>query len=111
MKLGDWYVFCDICGRRCYASETIQLTQYTGRGGMIVCKQDADKIDPGLIPYNIPKEKLVSRVRINHTNTTDGSPLVDLESMSLSYNIIASQDGAYIVSSQDDARIIATEPI
>lgn len=78
-KLGDWVVFCDICGQKCYASESSQLEAYTGRGGLIVCPKDIDAIDYGLIPYTIPAEKNVPFTRINHTNTTDGSTTENLE--------------------------------
>ncbi len=78
-KLGDWVVFCDICGGKCYASETVKLSTYTGRGGLIVCKSDADAIDPGLIPYTIPAERPVPWTRINHTDTTNGAAPIDPE--------------------------------
>lgn len=109
--IGDWYTFCDICGRRCLASETTKLETYTGRGDLIVCKYDTDQIDPGLIPYRIPVEKNIPWARINHSNTSNGSPLVDLENMSLQYYIVASQDGAYIVSSQDNDKIVGSIPL
>lgn len=78
-RKGDWAVYCDICGQECYASETTKLSVYTGRGGLIVCKNDADKIDPSLLPYKIPTEKNVPWTRINHTDTTNGSEPIDPE--------------------------------
>lgn len=107
----DWIVYCDICGQRYKASETTKLSNYTGKGGLIVCRHDVDKIDYGLVPYLIKAEQNVPYVRVNHTNTDDGSPLVDLEDMTFQYYLASSQDGAIIVSSQDDAYIISTTPI
>jgi hypothetical protein len=110
-RLGDWIAFCDICGRKCYASETTKLASNTGKGGLVVCKYDVDKIDYGLVPYRVPVEKSPPSVRTNHTNTDDGSPTVDLESMTYNYYLASSQDGAIILSSQDDAIIISSAPI
>ena len=111
MKSDDWYIFCDLCGQRCLASTATKLSNYTGRGGLIVCKYDADKIAEGLIPFKPRIEKNVPWTRINHTNTDDASPLVDLESMTYQYYLASSQDGAIIMSSQDDAWIISETPV
>jgi hypothetical protein len=62
-RLGDWVVFCDICGQKCYASETTKLSTYTGQGNAIVCKYDVDAIDYGLVPFIIPVEKPVPWTR------------------------------------------------
>jgi len=78
-NIGDWYVFCDICGQRYLASETVQLTTYTGKGGLIVCPTDADKIDHGLIPFTVNAEQNVPFTRVNHTDTTNGSSPINLE--------------------------------
>lgn len=79
-RLGDWYVFCDICGQKCYASESGHLDAYTGRGGLIVCPNDVDKIDFGLIPYIVRAETSIPFARINHTDTTNGTAVENLES-------------------------------
>lgn len=110
-RLGDWIVFCDICGRKCYASETVKLTAQTGRGGLVVCRTDADRTDPSLTPYRIPIEKNVPYVRINHTNTENSFPEIDPESMTYTYFLASSQDGAIITSSQDDAKIITGQAV
>ncbi len=110
-KDGDWYVYCDICGQRSYASKSTKLSTYTGRGGLIVCRHDVDKIDAGLIPFTPRVESNVSFVRTNHTDTTDGSPLVDLEEMAYIYYLAASQDNAIILASQDDAFITVSVPV
>lgn len=73
------YLFCDICGQPCYVSKSTKLEPATGRGGLIVCPNDADKIDPGLIPYNIDVEKPVKFVRINHQNVTNSTEPLDVE--------------------------------
>ena len=111
-RLGDWYVFCDICGRRCFASETTKLSTHTGRGNLIVCKFDADKIDPGLVPFKFPIEKNVTWTRINHTNESNGSPIVDLETMSYEFYLAASQDNAILTPSQNtNELLVAREPV
>lgn len=81
-RSGDWYVFCDICGQRCYASETGKLSAYTGRGGLIVCENDKDEVDFGLVPFTIPAEQNVPFTRINHTNTDNGTAVEDIETSS-----------------------------
>ncbi len=110
MKLGDWYIYCDICGQRSYASQSTKLSTYTGHGGAIVCKHDVDKIDYGLIPYTPRKENIVPYVRINHTDTSDGSPFVDLEEMTLIYYLSSSQDNIILTTSQDDSWITVNQP-
>jgi hypothetical protein len=79
------YIFCDICGQACYAAESVKLSMQTGRGGCIVCPNDADLIDPGTIPYALPTEKSVQWARVNHTDVTNGtSPLSDSQKGALS---------------------------
>lgn len=111
MRRGDWYVYCDICGQRKYASETTKLSTYTGRGGLVVCNHDVDKIDYGLVPYRPHVERNPSWTRINHTDTEDGAPLVNPETQSLIYYLASSQDNILLVCSQDDAWITIEEPI
>lgn len=112
-RRGDWVVFCDICGQKCYASEASKLSTYTGRGGLIVCPKDVDKIDYGLIPYRSPAEKNIPWTRINHTNVGNGSPIYDLEAQTVeqlsSYWFISlSQDVDQIITlSQDEDAYIA----
>lgn len=78
-RLGDWVIFCDICGQKCYASEASRLEANTGRGGLIVCPNDIDKIDYGLIPYKVPVERNVPWTRVNHTATSNSSDPINPE--------------------------------
>ncbi len=78
-RRGDWVIFCDICGQKCYASEATRLSAATGRGGLIVCPKDVDKIDYGLIPYKIPAEKNVPWTRPGDTGVPTGVTPLDLE--------------------------------
>lgn len=73
------YIFCDICGQACYAYEAKRLTEATGRPGLIVCPNDADKEDFGLIAYNISVEKAVAWTRINHQSTSNGTAPINYE--------------------------------
>lgn len=107
---GDWFVYCDICGQRCYASEATKLSTYTGRGDLLVCRKDADRVDYGLVPYSPRIEQNIPYTRINHTNTDDAAPLVDLETMTLCYELTSSQDNIKLTTSQGD-QIIVCEPI
>lgn len=111
MKLGDWYAYCDVCGQRYYASQTTKLSTYTGKGGLIVCNHDVDKIDYGLIPYKPRRETNVPWARIGDTNTDNSAPLVDLESMTYEFYLASSQDNEILMSSQDDAWLVVNEPI
>lgn len=73
------YLFCDICGQACYVFEATKLAANTGRGGLYVCPSDKDNIDFGLVPYTITSEHPVPYVRINHTNLTNGTAVLDYE--------------------------------
>lgn len=101
-RLGDWYVFCDICGQRCFASEATKLSTYTGRGGLIVCPKDVDAIDYGQVPYTPKAEENVPLTRSNHTDTTQGATEYDLEEGALAYFLATSQDNLIIEPSQND---------
>lgn len=76
----DRYIFCDICGQACYVHQAVKLGPHTGRGGLIVCQNDADKIDHGLISYSVAKEQPVKWTRINHQNVENGTEPEDIES-------------------------------
>lgn len=67
-RLGDYIIFCDICGQPCWHSESVKLKPDTGRGGCIVCPADADPVDYGLVPYKIRPEKSPKEVRVNNLN-------------------------------------------
>ena len=75
----DWIFYCDICGQRYPASEARKLSTYTGRGGLIVCPHDADRIDDGLKPFIPRREQNVPWLRINHTSVADSSPIFNYE--------------------------------
>ncbi len=73
------YIFCDICGQACYDYEAVRLSTETGRPGLIVCPNDADGTDYGLIPYAIPIEQSVKWSRINHQNVTNSATPLDYD--------------------------------
>ncbi len=73
------YIFCDICGQACYDWEVTRLKTDTGRPGLLVCKNDADSVDYGLVPYTVPNERTVRWARINHQDVTNGSEPEDIE--------------------------------
>lgn len=73
------YIFCDICGQACYDWEVTKLSSMSGRPGLLVCPNDVDKIDYGLVPYTLPNERSVRWARINHQDVTDGTPPIDIE--------------------------------
>jgi len=73
------YIFCDICGQACYISDAVKLKAETGRGGLMVCPLDADKIDFGLIPYVPTTERAIEWSRVNHQNVTNGTAPLDIE--------------------------------
>lgn len=63
----DWIIHCDICGKPTWYSDSTILDSDTGRGGLLVCPDDNDAIDYGLVPYEIPTESTVDTTRINNT--------------------------------------------
>ena len=94
-----------------YASDASKLSTYTGKGGLIVCRHDVDRIDEGLKPFTPRREQNVQQVRVAHTNTDNAAPLIDLEAMAYQWFLASSQDNAILMSSQDDAWLIVSEPI
>lgn len=105
-RLGDWVIFCDICGQKCYASEATKLTTYTGRGGLIVCPHDVDVIDYGIVPYKTPTERNIPWTRINHTDVSISAPVSDLEQDTVenisSYINLATENDEIIVVDDDN---------
>lgn len=73
------YIYCDLCGQACYVHQIVKLSPETGRGGLLVCQNDADNIDFGLVPFVIPNEQPIRVARINHTNITNGTAPLDVE--------------------------------
>ncbi len=65
-KKGDYIIYCQICGDPCWASQATKLEKETGHGGLIVCPEDVDAIDYGLIPFKIAPEENPKIVTINH---------------------------------------------
>jgi hypothetical protein len=98
---GDWFAFCDICGKRCYASTMIKLAPETGRGGLLVCQEDSDRIDNGIIPFVPRKEVNVPFTRINHTDVTNSAAIVNTETMTQDFFLASSQDNMILTTSQD----------
>lgn len=80
-QVGDWTFYCDICGQKGYASESTKLATETGKGGLIVCKHDVDKIDYGLIPFIVKVEQNVPYTRINHTDVSNVNEPLDMENI------------------------------
>lgn len=78
-RLGDWVIKCDICGQKCFASESFKLPTNTGRGGLVVCAKDADKVDYGLVPFTTPVEQNVPWTRVNHLDTSTENLIFDLD--------------------------------
>lgn len=111
MRLGDWIVYCDICGQKCYASTTSQLPADTGRGGLVVCRHDADAIDYGIIPYKIPLEKNVPYTRVPNTNLDNSYPIVNPETMTYDFYLASSQDSIILMTSQSSDWLIVSEPV
>jgi hypothetical protein len=75
------YIYCDMCGQACYIWEVTKLSADTGRGGLLVCKNDADKLDFGLVPYIVSSESKVPYARPNHTNVDNASEPYDIETL------------------------------
>lgn len=72
------YIFCDICGQACYDTEATKLQLHTGRPGLLVCPNDKDKIDYGLVPFQIPHELSVKYARISDPPViTNGTAPID----------------------------------
>lgn len=55
---GEWIVFCDICGKKCYSSETIKRWD-----GFMVCLSDNDPVPPNRFIPNIAEVRVVENAR------------------------------------------------
>jgi len=62
--------------------EITKLSPETGRGGLLVCRDDADRIDPGLMPITPPKERIVPFSRPDNSST-NGSEPYDVETQGI----------------------------
>lgn len=78
-RIGDWVVYCHICGCKAWASDTQKLSNETGRGGLRVCPDCVDVIDYGIVPYKIPAEKSVPFVSYLLPTPTDPFPSFDYQ--------------------------------
>ncbi|MFW9927776.1 MAG: hypothetical protein ACFFD1_00105 [Candidatus Thorarchaeota archaeon] len=57
----DWFVQDDLLGGPIWASESVELPEYTGLEGMVTSINGyCPKITPGLIPFDYPVEEPVS---------------------------------------------------
>lgn len=56
-RLDDYVIFCQICGKPCWYSESTILPPETGKGGYIVCPEDIDQISYDLIPWIVRPEE------------------------------------------------------
>jgi len=65
-RVGDYVLFCDICGQKMWYSQSKVLEPETGKGGLVVCPMDRDAIDYGLVPYKVAPEAIVPIARSNH---------------------------------------------
>jgi hypothetical protein len=96
----DWYVFCDICGRRYCASQTYRINDKS-RGTLVVCYDDRDAVDYGAIPYRTPIERPI-QTRTKRNNVDNASPAFNIEESTVE------QIGSYIylAVSQDTDRVL-----
>lgn len=93
--LNDWYGFCDVCGKRCFASHMHKETN-----NLIVCSHDKDRRSN---PYVRPRvEKPPSGGRMPHASTLDSSPIFDYENDTVE-NI---SSYIYLATSQDNDILI-----
>lgn len=70
LKVGDYPVSCHICGNWSWYSQSIVQHKYTGKGGTIACKNCADEIHYGLVPYKVLPEKAVPVVSNSQPEVT-----------------------------------------
>jgi len=75
------YIFCDICGQATYDWQVTKLDSKTGRGGLLVCPNDVDVIDYGLVPYAVTIAQSVRFARVNHTDLTNGTAPIDYSTL------------------------------
>lgn len=74
------FVICDVCGGKFRVYETVQIDdRYSTQNKMIVCKKDADKINPQIYPIYLREELLSNKeyVRPEPTDLTVPLPNSD----------------------------------
>lgn len=84
MKLGDYPLYCDICGMKSWYSQSKVLDKYTGRGGLLVCRTCYDSIDYGLVPYKVEPEETPDITRNNHYAANPADVPQDVQNIDLS---------------------------
>lgn len=56
------FIICDVCGGKFRVYETVKITdRYSTQNGMIVCKKDADKVNPQIYPIYLREELLSNK--------------------------------------------------
>lgn len=81
----DYPIDCQICGFKCWHSESSKLHQYTGRGGLIVCPDCKDKIHYGFIPTTIRPDPPVPEVSDRY-HSQDASTSVTSDAAVIDYS-------------------------
>jgi len=79
VKIGDYKVQCHICGMTCWYSDASFLDVSTGRGGLLVCPVDKDKIVYGLIPYKLSPEKPIPYANYDSSVPANLVDIIDLQ--------------------------------
>jgi hypothetical protein len=65
-KVGDYVIFCDICGTKEWFSKSKIQAKYTGSEGAVVCRDCVDLPSGLLMPFRLPPEKTPKIVTHNH---------------------------------------------
>lgn len=81
-KDGDYPTYCDICGQKCWFTQTTVLHKYTGRGNLLVCPNCNDAIDYSLVPWKVipevnPKITRNNNYAANPEDVPDSAELID----------------------------------
>ncbi len=73
VRIGDYQVYCTVCGAVCWYSESFILGPYTGHEGQLVCPDHNYQPQYGLQPYVIEPEEPVPFAQPNQIVYTQNS--------------------------------------
>lgn len=74
-NVGDYVGTCDTCKQYFWASKGTVMGKYTSKEGAWVCPNCVDKIDYGLVPYQVLPEDSVNLARsLNFENDPQNIP-------------------------------------
>jgi hypothetical protein len=82
VKVGDYQIYCMVCGQVCWYSQSVVLGPYTGHEGQVVCPNHAYEPQYGLQPFVVEPEEAIPYAQPNQITYTQESTVTDFNPLS-----------------------------